>query len=816
MRTDSRWRSAETNAQPMIKNYIKVALRQLWRHKFFSILNIFGLATSMAVCLLLIMIVMDQYGYDEFHENKTRIFRVISANAGENEPLKGPQFATAALSLQQPLSEEFPFIEKVTRMVQIGLNGWKFNNQEYDTGGGFMVDEDFLDIFSFGWLNGNQETALEQPHSLVISDKAQAEMFPNQDPIGKVIDWKGLGEFTITGVIKQPPVRSHIKFNFLIPFSTWEALNDQQKESIAVTNLDDTWRGLVYVLLKNAGQQQQFDESLAGLADKYTQRIPGQQYLFESQALGDIMPSRDLSNEIGIGTPTIVLYFLMSLGLIIILSACFNYTTLSIARSLKRAKEIGIRKVAGAYKRDIIFQFLGEAILIALLALVVAVVLLEYLIPAFYGLDPFVAQTFYLSKTPMTYFIFFIFSIIVGFLAGFFPAFNISAFQPIAAIQQLSNVKVFSRTGIRKALIGIQFALSLIFILMVIIVLKQQAYVLNTDLGSNTEHLLNVRMDTVDYQLFAEQVRQIKGVEGVSASERVILTGENYTATAVFNNQSDSMTLQCNTITPSYIQNLAIKLIAGKMFENAITEASHDAVLLNEQAVSRMGFQSPNEAIGAELLFEDRIIRVIGVVKNFHHDNIWFNPIEPYAFFFGKAAYRNANIQLTPGLTKEALASIRSTWSTIAPGQDFIAFFTDERVFYLNKFFNVGSRIIGFVGFLTILIACLGLLGMVIYTVEGKTKEVGIRKVLGASVGHIIWQLSKRFVWLIFMSILIAVPITILGANLWLQNFYLRISIGPLMILGGISILLTLAGITIISQTFFAANQNPVHAIRRA
>ncbi|MEL6923380.1 MAG: ABC transporter permease, partial [Bacteroidota bacterium] len=459
----------------MFRNYFKIAYRQLLKHKLFSALNIFGLATSMSVCLLLIMILADQYGYDEFHKNKDRLFRVTSARAEPSIPLTQPTLATTSLELKNYLQEGYPFVSSTTRLAQTGGVFRKDNQPMYADNVGYYVDASFLDMFSFGWTAGNAATALTQPYSIVLTQEAADKFFPEGNALGQVLNFDELGAFTITGLMPDPPIRSHIYFDYLISWATVTAMQEAERRDRHIYDETNISRGLVYILLEEDADRTQLDEALAAQSAAYSERSSGQQYRFFSQAMLDVMPSPGMGtigNEIGTGTPSIVLYFLMTLGFIIMLAACFNYMNLSVARSLRRSKEIGIRKVIGAGRKDVIFQLLSEAVLIAFLSLLVAVALLEFLIPAFYGLDPFVRQIFYLERTPQLYLLFFVFSLVIGLFAGLFPAINISTFRPIEAIQQLSNAKLFSKVGLRKALVTAQFALSLIFILVVIIVLR--------------------------------------------------------------------------------------------------------------------------------------------------------------------------------------------------------------------------------------------------------------------------------------------------------------------------------------------------------
>jgi putative ABC transport system permease protein len=802
----------------MLKNYIKIAWRNILKHKLFSALNIFGLATSMSVCLLLIMILSDQYSYDNFHEKGDQIYRIISSRHQKGEEVKVAEVATTSMAIVEPLKKEYPFIEKASRVVSIDKGFHLGDKTLYGDKPGYFVDADFLEMFDFGWLLGDKHTALIQPNSIVLTESAVEKFYPGVAVLGETVGYGELGTFTITGVIPNPPVRSHISFDYLVSYASVDAMNAKEREKISIYGEGHISKGLVYVLLENGIAQSKFDDALAAQAVKYNDRSEVHNFLFLSQALSDIMPSQDLGNEIGTGTPAILLYFLMSLGFLLMLAASFNYMNLSLARSLKRSKEIGIRKVIGARKKDIVFQFLGEAILIALLSLLVALVLLELLIPVFYGLDPFIGQTVHLTRSPLMYLGFFGFSLVIGLLAGLFPAFNISSFQSIQSLKQLSNVKIFSKVGIRKVLITMQFALSLLFILIVIIVLQQHKHVIETDLGVRADNLMNIWMtESVDFDVFSQQVEQINGVEAVSSSSVDMLIGGRAEVTAHFKNNTDSIQLGFNAVAQNFIDFMEIEIIEGNNFPEDINTAAEQFIILNETAVKRMGYETPKQAIGEIVMLGsggDSGLKIIGVTKDFHHDNIWFTSIQPYALRQGGEFQKKLDVRLSAANSVATIAAVHELWNKLSPKESISAYFTERRMRNLDKFFQMGSRIIGFIGFLTILISCMGLLGMVIFTVEGKLKEVGIRKILGASEISINWQLSKGFLMLLGIAIIIAIPITIFLANLWLQNFVLRTPISFWMISIGVGLMLFLALITVVSQTSIAARRNPVNVLK--
>ena len=802
----------------MIRNYLVVTLRQLWKFKLFSFLNIFGLATSMAVCLLLIMILADQYSYDTFHTKKDRIFRVISGSGPKDHPIKKASRATSPLSLAEQLNEDYPFIESTTRIVEIHKEYQANDRRLSDQRHGCIVDQNFLDIFSFGWVAGDQRTALIHPRSMVLTETTAKKWFPNAEPIGAKIESKDLGIFTITGIIPDPPVHSHIQFNYLMSFSSvTNAFTDLEKKSIYLEDFSSAWRGYVYFLIDEQLKTNELHNAMAELSAIHSDENSEIDLLYTTQAFTNVRPSKDLSNELNMGTaiPSMVLRFLMALGIIVTLAACFNYMNLSIARSLKRAKEIGVRKVAGARKIDIVIQFLGEAVLIALLSLGVALVLLEFLLPAFYGLDPFVETTVNLRKTPLLYLAFLGFSIVVGLLAGLFPAFNISNFQPIESIKQLTNVKLFGRLGIRKVLVTIQFMLSLIFILSVIVLLNQQRTVVNSDLGVRIENMYYVNLEKASFETFAQEVRQLRGVQEVSGSNYALLSGQRGTKMMQFNQGKDSVEIHSIIGTNNFIQNQDIQLIAGENFPENINSRGEQFILLNEMAVKRMGFETPEEALGTSIQMDSMGLVISGVLADFHHEDIWWEPIRPFGIRHQpNENYAYANIRLSGKDISATTASIKEIWESFNPGSSMNASFVDDHVYHMSKFFNMGSKIVGFVGFLTVLISCLGLLGMVIYTVEGKVKEVGIRKVLGASETNIIWQLSKGFLLLLGIAVLITVPLAVFGTKLWLQNFVIRMKVVPSIFILGVGIILILGLITIISQTYLAAKSNPANTLR--
>lgn len=799
----------------MFANYFKIAFRQIRRHKLFSGLNIFGLATSMSICLLIIMMLADQFSFDQFHTHKDDMYRVLSMYVEKGQTIDR-MTATTALRLADELTTSYPFVKKATRMLATTKDA---------TGGektlpirGKWVDPEFLEMFSFDWVKGDKKTALQNPESIILTEETAYKFFENKDPLGEVISFDKWGEFMVTGVMADIPRQSHLQFDFLFPISARASL---EKEKIVGEILNDEemiWAGYVYVLLEETASQKDLNKALANIASTQTDLHKSLYFHYESEPFTHIAPMDfDIMNQEGGTIPIQLLYFLMALGAVIMVSACFNYTNLSIARSLKRAREIGIRKVVGAKRRQIIAQFLTESVLISWLALFLAVGLLELLIWAFYQSETFLHQFIHLSKTPQIYLTFWGFSTVVGIIAGLLPALHLSAFQPIQVLQKLSNIKLFSHVGMRKALIVIQFSFSIIFVMGTLILVLQQRHLSSIDLGIRTENIVNVSLQGMDYNLFVQEASKIKGIDAIAGSQLIPASGTMNSREAWISGKLDTTVISTNLVSANYIKNLELDLVAGQDFPPENIAGQEKWAIISEKAVKGLGFSSPDSILGHELHHskEDTVLSltVIGVIKDFHHMGVAEKPT-PYMLRLNTEEIRVASVLVQEGTMMSTIEALKSSWEELDPVHEFSWQFFDEKVGQRFKVFTLGARIVGLIGFLAVVIACLGMLGMAVYEVEGKTKEIGIRKVLGAGEGQLIWKLSRNFLFLIGIAILIGLPVSYLGADMFLQQFDYRITFGVGLILLGITLILIPSLFSIISQTYNAAKANPVESLR--
>ena len=809
----------------MIKNYLKVAFRQIGRHKLFSGLNIIGLASSMTVCLLIIMILADQFGYDTFHEKKDRIYRVISDRQEDNQYLR-PHYASAPIPIADKLKSTYPWVEQAIGMNRIG-NDLKYGEKIIPSNG-IWASQSFFDIFSFGWVSGDSSSALSKPNSIIITAETHEKLFDGKDALGKLISIGNWGEFIVTGIMPDPPKQSHIQFQYLLSTPTIARLKEEGKSVIDPEDWRNVYMNHVYVLLKDIKYEAELGRALDQIAEEYSKLDEKNDYLFGFQPFTEIAPGDiNLSNPMGMEVPRVILYALAGLGFLILLLACFNYTNLSIARALKRAREIGIRKVSGAKRRQIIAQFLLEAILTSIMALLLSVFLLEFLIEGFYGLDPFIRKIFALPRAPWIYLIFFVFSIFTGIIAGLLPAIHLSSFSPVNILKGLKTLRFFSYVGLRKTLLVIQFTFSLIFIISTLIIIRQQHKLLSTELGLNTENILNVDLQGQDFNLFKQKAQQIPSISEITGSAIIPASGVNIGINVKPLEQELVFSLDYNTVCGNYLENVGLTLIAGNDFPHTITQDHERFIMLNEKAVSYLGYDSPEDAIGKRLVytgFEDDVdsipanntLQVIGVIKDFHYQTLGLPSSElgPYALRYNPENVSFANIKVEGSAIPQTIESLKDIWPEFDEIHPFKFSFFDEDVAKTYLFFTASSRILGLLGTLAIIIACLGLLGMATYTVESRIKEIGIRKVLGASERGLIWKLSKGFMWLLGIAILIAVPISIFLNQLWLENFAIRIDIGPGILSAGVGILLILSLLAVVSQTWRAAKTNPADTLR--
>ncbi|GAB3281208.1 ABC transporter permease [Larkinella harenae] len=811
----------------MIGSYLKTGGRNLTRNKLFSFINITGLAISMSVGLLLIAFVLDLRSYDKFHQHGERIYRITNVLSAKRDPRgsgSGGKFATTSLKTGKLIRE------KVTDIEDVAIMRTDFS-QDAKVGAtilplkGFWAEPSVFRLFTFPMLEGSPETALKYPYSIVLTETAAKKLFGNQPALGKAIRFDTL-DYRVTGIMKDVPFFSHIHFEALVSLSTAEQLNKNNKDFEKWTSMSSNY---VYLLLPEKANLASIQSQLDGIARQENLAGETTKIQLELLPLHKIVVGETLRrSEGGPGSmgphlSPVLLWILGGLALVVILSACFNYTNLSMARAMRRFKEIGLRKAIGAGKNQVWQQFLVEAIMISLAALVLSYFLFVVLRPELINLAPEMQRMVKLELTPTMTIAFILFSVLVGSIAGFMPALYFSNVSAINALRNVSSVQVFRHVSLRRALVVIQYTLTLIFITTTAIGYVQYKNILAFDLGFNTENILNIDMQGNKPDAFLKELGQMPEVTALSRSLIITSVGNAWGGFVKYSDSRDSALVMTNHVDENYLSLHEYKLVAGGNFRARPTTAeAATELIVNQQFLKRFNIagHDPVKAIGKEITFSSfsvkgRKMTIVGVMKDFHYGKVE-NLIEPVAFMFwtpGDRAMINAKIQSTD--MSATLARIETAWKKTDRVHPFEAQFFDEAIEEAYSEFSTLIKIIGFLSLLAISIASMGLFGMVAFTTETRLKEISIRKVMGASPGNLIFLLSRGFLILLTIAALIALPITYLFfENVVLTHFPYHTPVQVAELCVGLVVVLLIAFLMIGSQTWKAAKSNPAKVLK--
>jgi putative ABC transport system permease protein len=814
------------NEYGMLKNYFKISIRTIWKYKVFSFINIFGLAVAMSVVMLLVLMLADQHRYDRFHPKKDRVYRILSSSSTGRQA-----YATSPFPLAAAL-REYPIIEQST-FLSPGVGGDVIYGQKLAEMKGYFAEPSFFNVFGFQLEKGNATSALTSPNSIVISSELAQLLFGADEPIGKVVDFSDRklafpqefdghgapavtwGSFTVTGVMDIASYKSHLKFDALMSSSSLPVLYSEKKFDDASNDWENYFRTYTYVLLREESNAPQFEIALNDFVKRKYANITAEQtngFRLEPQLLTDVqlgLRGNDTNNRM----PSIGYYFIGFLALVILLSATLNYTNLSVARALTRAKEIGIRKVNGAFRRSIVFQFLSESVMTALLSLAAALVLLLIIRPAFKNLWVNQYLQFELPQEISTYFIFIGLAVLIGMIAGFYPALYISRYAPSKALK--GEIVEKRKFGFRKTVTVFQFVISLFFIVTSIVVFSQFQYFMNFDYGFESRNIINIELQGNDFQKLSNELGNAPGVISVSGSDIIPATGTNngiqfrkQDTNGEYNNANVIITA------PQFIDNLNLKIVAGRALN---PNESERFILVNEVAVKKLGYKNPQEIIGEsfETQWSNEIIEVAGVVKDFHYLLLINNDgIAPLMLRNRPQQFQYLNVKIAGGNTAFTLSQLEAKWKQVDPVHSFQYKFYDDELSSTHQAIFDLVAILGFIAFLAVVIACLGLLGMTTYTTERKTKEVSIRKVMGASEWTLVRLLSREYFVLLMIAIIVGAPLSYFANNFWLQTLANRVEFSWGILAMGIIILIALGLLTIGSQTWRASKRNPADTLR--
>jgi len=777
----------------MFLNYLKIAYRNLFKYKAFSLINISGLAIGMACCFLILMWVMDELSFDRFHENADNLYRAVMRVKNDNgvtTTIWGPA------ALGPGLKREMPEVVDFTRYVpapQITLQheDATFNEQVV------WVDPSFFKMFTFPAIAGDLETAFKEPLALVITQKIAKKYFgTDKDVIGKVLKMSNRYDYKVKAVLKDIPATSHLDFDILAPSSNLKYAGYK----------DDNWvwnNCITYVQLQKNVSYKDFNKKITNYIESHMTKFTFSEELF-LQPLTRIHLYSDFSGERSRQGNITHVYILSIIAVFILLIACINFMNLSTARSMNRVTEIGIRKVVGAHRRHLIAQFYGESIFLSVVALVIALGLSELLLPSFNTLAG-KQMSHDLTGNWRVILGIGLITVFTGIIAGSYPAFYLSAFKP-ARILQGSSKKASKSAVLRRTLVILQFALSVILIISTAIVFSQLQYIKNKDLGYDKENLLVIPNRTGQYirknhETFRYELMKNPKVLGATATSQNP-TNMEY-ATIIFNwrgkNPEDQILIHANSVTVDYVDTLKLQVKEGRGFSDKITSDRRGAILLNEEAVKVMGFTNPLEetvTVGKTKL------RVIGVLKNFHFQPI-HKKIEPMIISTGRIRGGYTIVRLHPDQMAETIGFVKQTWTKFFPTIPFNYHFLDEDYDNLYRAEERMGTLLNYFSILAVFIACLGLFGLASFTTEQRTKEIGIIMLLG-----------KDFAKLVLIANIIAWPIAYYVMTNWLQDFAYRININWLIFLltGVLSVFIAL--VTVSYQAAKAAMANPVKSLR--
>jgi putative ABC transport system permease protein len=817
----------------MLSNYFRIALRYLRKNKLFSFINIFGLSIGLFCCILIVLYLFDELGYDSYRKNISRLYQVgtVFITGGKED-----RFQAEPAVMAENMKRDFPEIEQTARILVFDFFGQYKTLVQYLQPDGTQrsfyetkacaADASFFELFDFPFVEGNPSSALRGPNSVVISEKMARKVFGDQPALHKLLhittELNGAHDFIVDGVFRPDNRPSHLDANFFISLYGGDLAERMKKDgtNMVFDNLYTT-----YLLLKPGADAKKLETKFPGFVEKYAGKGLREAGLYRKQFLlpvSDIHLHADMMEMTPSGSVS-YLYILGSVSAFILLIACINFMNLSTARSSKRSVEVGVRKVLGAGRKSLVGQFLGESLLMALIAFIFSLFMTLFLTPLFETLS---GKNFLLFSSPHIALLamFFVLSIVTGVLAGIYPAFYLSSFRPVKVLKgSFSNS--LAALSLRKVLVVLQFAISVVLIISAIIISGQMQFLRSTDMGFAKDRQVVIPLPSK----LARNIYPDLKIE-LSKNSQILSVGASAYYPGISNPSSDNFhregngvdagpLIRLNHVDENYLQTLDIKPVAGRLFSRSFVKSDmFRHVILNEVAVQRIGFGNPRDAIGKRICNIYKGIadtfEVVGVVKDFHFEDL-HQPVQPYGFFLDSTVvYNYAIVHAAPGNIDALIRSIGNTWHELDPGEPFDYSFLDED---FQRNYLPDKRLSSLVNYFTviaIIISSMGLFGLATFSAEQRRKEISVRKVLGASVGRLVGLLARDFLKLVIVALVIASPVAWLAMSKWLQGFSSRINISWTVFVFSSTMVLAIALATISFQTFRAALSNPVKNLK--
>ena len=811
----------------MLRNYVKIALRNLLKNKTNTSINILGLSIGMVCCMLIVLYVADELSYDRNWPNGERIYRMVLER---KYPDRSTKYAIIPQSYAQDVRRDIPEVEETVRLIKANGNRptlIKYGTQTLEEPNVMLADSSFFRVFQVPLLEGKSDFVLNRPNTVVLTQTTAKRIFGGQNPIGKTLELIQGPKLEVTGICADLPKNVHYAFDFLASTSGFPDFEQPNHINFAATT---------YLLLRPNTNPDVVQGKFAALVEKYAagevQRNfnvsfrdylkAGNGYFYFLQPLSSIHLDSNLEAELQPNGSRTLVYLFMIIAAFVLLIACINFMNLATARSSERAKEVGIRKSLGSTNGQLAAQFLTESVLLSVASFVLALVAVALLLPAFNSLSGKELSAFFLVRWP-TLPVMFLLAIVVGLLAGSYPAGVLSSFEPIKVLKG-KFLATRQGHGLRNGLVVFQFSISIILIICTLIVFQQLRYIQNKELGFNKEAVVNLQgvgFLAQNTHAFKEEVAKISGVKKVGGTSATPGSQGGFFGITFRNTgETESVTGRGTVVDDEYLQTLGMTMVAGRPFAKAFNDSL--SVIINQEAATKLGLKDP---VGKRLLSPDNFARrdgpevtytIVGVVKDFHYSSL-HERIAPLFILHDRLIQQTNNqivMRIESTNPQTILAQTERVWKRYLPDQPFHYSFLDSDWGALYRSEQVSQRIFGVFAILAILIACMGLLGLAIYIIQQRTKEIGVRKVLGASIPSIVALLSKDFLKLVLIAIVIASPVAWYAMNRWLQNFAYKIDIEWwVFALAGL-LAVGIALLTVSFQSVKAALMNPVKSLR--
>ena len=777
------------------------------KHKGYSFINIAGLAVGIACTIFILLWVQDELSFDRFHENADRIYRVVASTSDDGVPTN----ANGSFGVGPALKKDFPEVIETVRIRKMGQNVKRYvgyKDKKFYESRFFFSEPTIFTFFNFPLVKGDSTAALNEPNSIVLTEEMAKKYFGNEDPIGKIIEADPYNDgelmlFRITGIAKNVPRNSHFHFDFLASYSSQNDDTD---------NISDFYQHFTYVLLNSKTSVESLDNKLLDFLHRNWRKDPW--YTISLQPLCDIRLYSRLRSEIEPTGNILYVYIFTAIALFVLIIACINFMNLTTACAVKRVKEVGIRKVVGARKNQLVHQFLGESLLLSIYSALAAVLIVVSVLPLFNRLTSkyitlisLINPSFVLGIAAIT--------LTVGFIAGIYPAFFLSAFQPMHSLKSRTGYS-FSGTALRKGLVIFQFALSIGIIISTMVVHKQMRYIQSQNLGYDREQILVIPLNKdlrQNYEGFRNELLKYPGIENISTSSYVPTRGSAH-LTFRFEGQEEDLSQVIYLVDKEFVSTFGLELLAGKNPQHPISKDGTSEFLVSKLTIQEAGYSSPQEAIGKGVNLREYKGHIVGVVNDI---NIYSLHQVPYAISYVVTSINNHNylsIRILPQNIPETIGHIQKTWLEMVPSYPLDYFFLDASFEQMHISDKKMSEIFSIFSILAIFVACMGLFGLATYTAEQKTKEIGVRKILGASASSIYLLLSQEFLKWVALANIIAWPVAYYAMHKWLQNFAFRITIGweIFLVSGGVALFISV--MTVSFQSIKATTVNPVDSLR--